>query len=157
MNYFPFIWTEPVSPETASRWPLSKVSLQLGVADRPVGITLWNPKGVGLQIWSEMQDIAEGIEVGGLAFSRVSESEPSEIFTDVEISMDESRSLKKLVIEESGSKCESGLCIVTAEGREIVIVAGVYPYSLAIKGVISLPHIFEPEYDFDRYVRCPFS
>jgi len=143
VNYFSFIWTEPVSPETVSRWPRSKISVQLGVAERPIGITFWNPAGLGLQIWSEIEDIAERTEVGVLAFSLVSESEPDEIFTD-------------FVIEESGSKCESGLCIETMDGREIIIVAGVYPYSLAIKGVISIPYIFEPEYDLDRYDRFPF-
>lgn len=156
MNYFSFIWTEPVSPETVSRWPRSKISVQLGVAERPIGITFWNPAGLGLQIWSEIEDIAERTEVGVLAFSLVSESEPDEIFTDFEISLDESKDLKKMVIEESGSKCESGLCIETMDGREIIIVAGVYPYSLAIKGVISIPYIFEPEYDLDRYDRFPF-
>jgi hypothetical protein len=30
-------------------------------------------------------------------------------------------------------------------------VAGVYPYSLAISGVSSLPFSFEPEYDLEQY------
>jgi hypothetical protein len=40
---------------------------------------------------------------------------------------------------------------------EIVIVAGDYPYSLAVRGVPSLPEIFKPEYPIDRYSRIPIS
>jgi hypothetical protein len=43
------------------------------------------------------------------------------------------------------------------DGDEMIIVAGVKPYCLAISGFPSAPSKFEPEYPLDRYARVPFQ
>ena len=59
----------------------------------------------------------------------------------------------KLLILESGIEVESGFELSAKTGEEIVVVAGVYPYSLALKGVSPLPHFFEPDYPLEQYLR----
>ena len=157
MSYFSFIWTEPVSPETVSRWPLSKISVQLGVAERPIGITFWNPAGLGLQIWSEIEDIAERIEVGVLAFSLVSESEPDEIFTDVEISLYESKYLKSWLLKSQARNVNQAYVSRPLMDERSSSSPASIPIHWQSEGVISIPYVFEPEYDPHKYDHCPFS
>jgi hypothetical protein len=99
-----------------------------------------------------MHDVAERREVGVLNFERVSAPQPDETIAAVTLAFLGEIAVSKLVIHESGTTAESGV-ILRAHGEEIVIVAGVYPYSLAVLGVVSMPHIFHPEYKIDRYTR----
>lgn len=52
---------------------------------------------------------------------------------------------------------ESGLILKASSDDELVIVAGAYPYSLAVLGVPPIPHIFEPEYEISPYTRVPIT
>jgi hypothetical protein len=65
--------------------------------------------------------------------------------------------ISKLIIHESGTSAESGVILKASNGDEIVIVAGAYPCSLAVYGILSLPNIFKPEYPIDRYTRVPIT
>src|ERR1700719_3537506 len=76
-------------------------------------------------------------------------SRPSLINIDIPASFNGRNRVTKLVIAESGTTAESGFILTASDGTEIVIVSGVYPYSLAMKGVGSVPHGFEPEYDLE--------
>jgi hypothetical protein len=65
----------------------------------------------------------------------------------------ETLSIFKLAIEESGVQCESGLILQANSGDEIVIVAGVQPYSIAVRGITWPAYTFEPEYPMEQYSR----
>ena len=62
--------------------------------------------------------------------------------------------LATLVIQVEGTGLESGLVLTSRSGQELVIVAGVFPHSLAIAGLGEAPHRFEPEYPLMAYLRC---
>jgi hypothetical protein len=65
--------------------------------------------------------------------------------------------VSKLIIHESGTSAESGVVLKAGNGEEIMVVAAAAPYFLAVLGVVSMPHIFEPEYQLDRYTRVPIA
>ena len=100
-----------------------------------------------------MQDVADRREVGVLQFSRVYETETQEIVIEAPSAFRENLSIFKLVIEESGVQCESGLILQANSGDEIVIVAGVQPYSIAVRGITWPGYTFEPEYPMEQYSR----
>jgi hypothetical protein len=62
-------------------------------------------------------------------------------------------SVKKLVVRESGVDCESGVVFRTHSGEEIIILAGVAIYSLAVHGVTWPGYTFQPEYSLEQYSR----
>ncbi len=103
-----------------------------------------------------MHDVAVKREVGVLNFEHASALRPGETVLDV-ASFHGRIVVSKLFIHESGTTAESGVVLKASSGAEIVIVAGAYPYSLAVLGVASLPHLFEPEYAIDLYTRVPFA
>lgn len=103
-----------------------------------------------------MHDVAVKVEVGVLNFEPVSIPRPHEAIVDV-VSFQDEIVVSKLVIHESGTSAESGVMLRARNGDEIVIVARAYPYSLAVLGVVSMPHIFEPEYPIDLYTRVPLT
>ena len=94
-----------------------------------------------------MRDVAERREVGVLQFSRIYETETQEIVIGAPSAFRENLSIFKLVIQESGVQCESGLILQANSGDEIVIVAGVQPYSIAVRGITWPAYAFEPEVD----------
>jgi hypothetical protein len=104
-----------------------------------------------------MHDVAERREVGVLRFSHVLASASDASLTEVTPTLDHELAVSKLVIEESGTSAESGVILTGADGDEMIIVAGVKPYCLAISGLPSAPSKFEPEYPLDRYARVPFQ
>jgi hypothetical protein len=104
-----------------------------------------------------MHDVAERMEVGVLSFERISAIRPGETIADVASAFQGEIVVYKLIIDESGATAESGVILKAANGDEIVIVAGAYPFSLAVLGVLSMPHIFEPEYPIDLYRRVPIT
>ena len=64
--------------------------------------------------------------------------------------------LLKLVIEESGTTAESGV-ILKAGREELIVVAGAFPYTLAVGGTMDIPFEFGPEYPLERYIRIPLA
>jgi hypothetical protein len=62
----------------------------------------------------------------------------------------------KLIIEESRTTAESGV-ILHAGSEELVIVAGAFPFTLAICGLKAAPFKFDPEYPLDLYTRISLT
>jgi len=70
-------------------------------------------------------------------------------------SFNHQNSITKLLIIESGVKAESGIIIKETGGLEIIVVAGVMPYSIAINGIGNGLRMFEPEYQIKDYIAIP--
>jgi hypothetical protein len=158
MSYLSFRWTgsTPLAAELSR--PIKKVSLGPGItAAGPRFVTLWRSQEIGLRLYTEMHDVAERREVGVLNFEQVSAPRPDETIADVAPAFQDKIVPCKLIIHESGTSAESGVVLKASNGDEIIIVAGVYPYSLAVSGVSSMPDIFKPEYPIDRYTRVPVA
>jgi hypothetical protein len=153
MNELSFGWQEqePLSKELIQ--PIARLSLEFAFHGRPVYVTLWRPDGSGLLVHSDMQGVAEGIEVGVLHFGRVFASEAQEIIMETPLAFRDGSLATKLTIEESGTRSDSGIVLLANSGEEIFIVTGAQPYSIAVRGVGWPNYTFEPEYDLDRYQR----
>jgi hypothetical protein len=98
-----------------------------------------------------MHDVAVRREIGILEFTIVKELVADELSADLDASFKTHNGVMKLVVSESGIRGDSGIIVKSPVGTKIIVVAGVYPYSLAISGVSSLPFSFEPEYDLEQY------
>jgi len=136
---------------------ISRVSIQADANGLPFAVTLWRQAEVGTRIESAMHDLAERVEVGVLSATRVNAPLADEVFVEVPIEFAESLALTKLIIEVESSRLESGIMLTGRNGRELVIVAGAYPYSLAILGLSDALERFEPEYPLDAYKRRKFE
>jgi hypothetical protein len=160
MNAIPFEWRCTRSLPAELRKPIAQISLEFAIPNSgPRSLTLWRPDKTGLRLYTEMHDVAERREVGVLSFEHVSAPSPIDIFTDVAPAFQREITLSKLIVQDSGIKAESGVVLATSTGDELVIVAGAYPYSLAVKGLnlLAMPNVFNPEYPLDRYVRVPIE
>ena len=156
MNSLSFVWTEATPLIAELHKPIKRVSLEFAQG-RPMFVTLWRSDGTGLRLYSQMHDVAERTEVGVLNFELVSSPQPDETIADALSAFQGQIAVSKLVIRESDTTAESGVILKASSGDEIVIVAGARPYLLAVLGVVSLPHIFEPEYPIERYTRAPIT
>jgi hypothetical protein len=154
MNNLLFRWEEPNSLTDELHVPIKEVFLEFSPHGWPMFLTFWRFDETGLRVHSEMHDVAERTEVGVLSFSRVSTPPDGRATAVAASAFNREITAFKLVIEESDTMVESGL-VLKANSDEIVIVASSYPYMLAVSGVLSAPHIFEPEYPIDRYTRVP--
>lgn len=157
MNDLMYCWHASTSLSDEISRPLSRISVELTPQGRPMRATLWRTDHTGLRVQSEMHDLGERIEVGVLRFDLVSTPNPDEKSLDLDHSFKQPHIAKKMVITESGSRAESGLLLRSISGSEILIVASSHPYQLAVKGVLSAPHMFEPEYPLERYEFEPFA
>jgi hypothetical protein len=157
MNNLLFVWggATPLAAELSK--PIKRVSVEFVIPNvGPNSVALWRSDGTGLRLRTEMHDVAVKREVGVLNFEDVSALLPRETLLDVALFQDPIV-VSKLLIHESGTIAESGVVLKASSGCEIVIVAGACPYSLAVLGVASMPHLFEPEYPIDLYTRAPFA
>jgi hypothetical protein len=132
---------------------ITRISIRTAAHGRPIAVTLWQSETVGTRIESVMHDVAERIEVGVLVATRVSAPFADEVFVEVSNAFKEDMVLSKLFIEVDKKRLESGLVLRGRDGCEIVIVAGAFPYSLAVLGIGEAPHRFEPEYPLNSYQR----
>ncbi len=156
MNILSFAWTELASLAAELAKPLKQVFIEFTTRGQPITVTLWRSDNTGLRIHSEMHDVAERREVGVLSFAYNSEppSEGKAVF--VASVFERHIGVSKLVIEESGTSAESGV-VLSAADDQIVIVAGVFPYTLAVDGLLLAPRVFQPEYPMEQYLRIPLS
>jgi hypothetical protein len=112
----------------------------------------------GLLITPAMQDVAPLKEVG---VPKISEVElPATTEFTVRLPADFQKGpleVLKLTINESGVTAESGFTLRTKSGKELVIVAGAFPYTLAI--FLDNEWLFDsqPEYDMSKYKRIALS
>jgi hypothetical protein len=158
MNSLSFVWAEatPLAAELSK--PIKQVSAEFGVPNNgPRFVTLWRSDDTGLRLYTEMHDVAERRELGVLNFEAVSSPKPGESIEDVGAAFQGEIFVSKLTIHESGTSAESGVILKASNGDEIVIVAGAYPYLLAVRGVLPTLNIFHPEYPIDRYLRVPLT
>jgi hypothetical protein len=141
MNSLSFVWTGATRLAIELSRPIGQVSVDFVIANvGPSSITPWRSDGTRLRLFAEMHDVAVKVEVGVLNFEQVSAPRPDETITDV-VSFQDEVVASKLIIHESGTSAESDVILRASNGDEIVIVAGAYPYSLAVQGVVSdAPH-----------------
>jgi hypothetical protein len=157
MNILPFEWSGSTSLATELARPLKQVSIESEPHGWPMFVTLWRSDGTGLRVRSEMHDVAERREVGVLRFNHVLAPASNASLMDVASTLNRELTVSKLIIVESGTSAESGVTLKGDDGDEMIVVAGVKPYCLAISGLPSAPSKFEPEYPLDRYARVPFQ
>jgi hypothetical protein len=104
-----------------------------------------------------MHDVAERTEVGRLKFEYVSSPKDSETVARIPSAFNGTVTVFKLVIHESGASVESGVVLKASDDSEVVVVAGAFPYLLALSGVLPARYTFQPEYPLDQYSRIPFK
>ena len=122
----------------------------------PLNVTLWHSDGRGIQIFSEMFDVAYREEVGILTFELVSEMHEAEV--EIEVQPFDVIGVSKLTtVEANGEVAESGVVLQRSAGKPLTIVASVGPCHLAIDGLVGWPLMFEPEYSIETYSRSPLS
>jgi hypothetical protein len=132
---------------------IAAVSIRAAAHSRPIAITLWQEASIGTRIESLMHDLTDRIEVGTLSSNLVNNSFEDEKFIDIPREFSHGFSLTKLIIQVHSHSLESGIILTSRSGHELVVVAGAYPYSLAIRGLGDATHLFEPEYPLDEYQR----
>jgi hypothetical protein len=158
MSSLLFVWAGPTPLAAELSKPIKQISVEFVIPNSgPRFVTLWRPDETGLRLFTEMHDVAERMEVGVLHFEQVCAPRPNEIIADLPSAFQGENAVSKLIIHESGTSAESGVVIKARSGDEIVTVAGVYPHSLAVRGAMSISHIFEPEYELDDYMRVPIT
>ena len=153
MSYIAFENPELLSLAAEISQPFIHLSMNLYSKRWPQEVTLWRPDGSGLKIISVMHDVAKGREVGVLRFSSTLPPSLGDIDLDVSGSFEGVLAVSKLIILESGTEAESGITLMTTSNTELTIVAGAFPYTLAIRGLLPGPHMFKPEYHLERYRR----
>lgn len=136
---------------------ISRVSIKADANGLPFAITLWHGLTGGTRIESEMHDLAERVEVGVLSATRVSSPAETEESLEVPIEFSGHLRLEKMFIDVQLHRLESGIALISQNGSELVVVAGAYPYSIAIRGLGDAPHRFEPEYPLGTYLRFPVT
>lgn len=99
-----------------------------------------------------MHDVAERIEYGVLEFDSWAVDGAEEVTIDLPDDLWEGSTASKLMVNDGGVVCESGLVVRGARGSELIVVAGAYPYTLAVS-VAGAFGPFEPELPVDKYDR----
>lgn len=144
-----FVWEGKGDLHKALYSPIQRASLTM-LMDRPSALFLWHADGSYLRIANQMHDLANRVEVGSLAFGDKGPSDKAEF--EVDICVNPLR-VEKLILLERNVCVESGVAIELAATRELIVVPGAYPYTLAVDGLFEGPHAFEPEYQMSRYRR----
>jgi hypothetical protein len=157
MTPLSFAWSGPGSLAAELAKPLTGISIEtFHPAWGPSTVKLWRSDGTGLKLFSRMHNVAERLELGVLNFELLLECSSTETVLQISPSFSAGAVASKLVIHEADTTAESGLAITASDGNEIIVVASAGPCYLAVGGVLSsIPHLFEPEYPLDQYVRVP--
>jgi len=157
MKSLSFVWTGPTPLVFELTKPLRQISVEFETHGWPMFVTLWRQDGTGLRLSSDMRDVAERKEVGVLQFGSVSSPKDGETIVDVPSAFNAPITVFKLVAHESGAIVESGVVLKASDGSEIVVVAGAFPYFLAVRGLLPALYSFKPEYPLDQYSRIPLT
>ena len=157
MNTLAFTWSESSALAQQLSQPVKAMSFSTMTHGAPISVVLWHSDGKGVAIQSIMHDIAERFEIGVLDFSVVATRDGNDMNIDVPDSFRKNVKASKLDITDDGTTAESGVVLQASDGHEITIVAGVFPYSLAVSILSFMPHGFEPEYPLDAYARVAIS
>jgi hypothetical protein len=149
----PFTWNESSSLALELAKPIKWARIYFYPLDFPNAVTLLRPDGTALEIRSAMHDITERVEVGVLTFNPTSIAEGTGTIIELPRSFADGITVSKLTIHEGEVSAESGIILKANNNEELVVVAGAYPYSLAISGAVTLLRKFDPEYPMDAYDR----
>lgn len=126
-------------------------SIRTAEHNRPISVTFWAEQGFGVRFESVMHDLTDRTEIGVLSTKLVTAPLADEQGVIVPKEFNQNISLAKLTIETNSVRVESGVVLTGSGGQEILIVAGAYPFTLAILGLGDVPHRFEPEYPVSEY------
>ncbi|MEM5299644.1 hypothetical protein VSR82_35735 [Burkholderia sp. JPY481] len=129
-----------------------RLSLVFAAHGRPISVKLWRSDGTGIRVRCRMYDVAERVEHGVLEFEPLAENGGDDAVIDLPDDMHGKCTVAKLVLNDDGVVCESGLVIRGSRGGELIVVAGVYPHTLAVN-VAKAFGPFEPEYPMEKYAR----
>jgi len=158
MRELEFAWHERESLGAQLRGGFRRISTRTASHGKPIAVTLWRLDGSGLQIQSRMHDVAERLEVGVLEFMRIAQTGAVETALDLPKEFAERISVNKLLIDLDGPTAESGVALENRLGEEIIVVAGAYPYTLAISApLVGGIAPFEPEYPLAQYRRVALA
>lgn len=138
--------------------PFSRVSTPSGSEKFLFAIKFWLRTGRSFTVYSEMHDLHEREEVGVLKFVETTGIS----FDKKELAFDMSgvsvAYVNKLVVYEKGfGSIDCGVSLHLGDGAEIVVVAGSFPCSIAVRGIPGLSNKFDPEYPLGRYKREPLT
>jgi hypothetical protein len=156
MKRLTFVWENGASLTNKSNTRPRKIALKLGLHGRPISLTIWEDDSTGLRIFPVMYDLGERFEIGVLKFQLVHDFIAEERFLEPPTLFQYEVEILKLTIKVNNVVAESGVEFRSAGGK-LVIVAGAYPYTIAIEGIGQIPHVFEPEYSIDEYEREPIT
>ncbi|MDN7602439.1 hypothetical protein [Burkholderia gladioli] len=136
----------------------TRLSLAFAVHGKPISVTLWRSDGTGLQVQCRMHDVFDRVEYGVLEFERALGNGDGETFIDLpdDLRLAPGSTVAKLILTDDGVMCESGFAVIGSQGSELIVVAGAYPYTLAVS-VAGLPEPFEPEFPLDKYDRVEIA
>ena len=151
MSDLTFGWCGHTSLASELVAPVRRASVRTAAHGRPISLTLWRGDGSGLRIQSRMQDLAERLEVGVLTFDVVDRPFADELVVELPATFNGPIEATKLLIAESGASAESGVVLRGGDDSQIIAMAGANPFTIAVKGVIEGPHVFEPEYPMESY------
>ena len=99
-----------------------------------------------------MHDVAERVEYGVLEFEPTVANVENEVNIALPADLGGESSVEKLVLIDDKIVCESGFVVRGPRGSELIVVAGAYPYTVAVSVVgVSVP--FEPEFSMEQYKR----
>jgi hypothetical protein len=154
MRILSFEWRRLGAPAVEFSRGFQKLSYELASHKKPIWVTLWRDDGTGLHVKPMMFDSGDRTEYGVLEF----EPAPRGLAQGVTVALPQAFAgvtrASKLVLKSDGFIVESGVSIKGDGGAEIVLIAGAYPYTLALSfGSVLVS--FEPEYPVDQYTREP--
>ncbi|MGH7055640.1 MAG: hypothetical protein ACREFK_14845 [Stellaceae bacterium] len=152
MRIFSFKWQENDSLALQLAAGVRRLSVNTDIRDTPIAVTLWQGESTKLRIRSQMNDIAERLEVGVLEFTRIQSWGANDPSIDFSKCFEKNLKIEKLVIAEQDVMAESGIVLENPYGEQIIIVAGASPYTLAVRAP-SYEKVFQPEYPLDHYRR----
>ena len=149
-------WQGPGRLVDALKGPFVKASTPSGHGTSIFALKLWRQDGRAVVVHSAMHDLDDREEVGVLGFSVV-EGFPVD---EREVGFDDGRldvaSVSRLTVEEPGyGVIACGVVLHPTAGDDVVITAGSFPCSIAVRGIPGLSQEFEPEYPAHRYRREP--
>jgi hypothetical protein len=115
--------------------------------------TLWLTSGEGFRLAPSMHHPTDGIEVGSLKVELVLHPLPDEPSVDVPWTFRNGGSTSKLLIEQSGTRTESGVLLRSSKGDEVVILPAAFPHRLYVEAANMPTQQVMAEYSLSRYIQ----
>jgi hypothetical protein len=110
--------------------------------------------GSGLRFSIVMIDLAERMEVGVLSIESAKMDYVPEKLFELPPQFQQKLIPERLVLATEYGKIDSGLVLTAVNGDELILVSGVYPYTIEVRAPFAKGR-FEPEYRIDKYFRQP--